>query len=126
MISGRELNLALASASFRVPEIPPGRYTVMFCDAGCAHPLADVIPTLPRQLTVTTPRTADGLQWAQKVGWLVVGVVLGAVLGLALGRLGGPVSAEPVATAWQPSDDEELEGLLSSHRPEDRVSADLN
>src|SRR5688500_9436007 len=37
-------NLALANASFRVPDVPPGRYAVMFCDAGCAHPLADVIP----------------------------------------------------------------------------------
>lgn len=124
VIGGRESNLALANSSFRVPEMPPGRYTVMFCDAGCAHPLADVIPTLPRQLTVTTPRTADGSPWPQKVGWLVVGVVLGALLGFALGRLDGPVSAEPVAAAWQPSDDEELERLLSSHRLEDRGSAD--
>jgi hypothetical protein len=116
VISGRELNLARASASFRVPEIRPGQYTVMFCDAGCAHPLTDVIPTLPKQLTVTAPRTADGSPWVQKAGWLVVGVVLGALLGFVLGRLGGRVSPEPVAAVWQPSDDEELEELLSSHR----------
>ena len=24
--------------------MPPGKYAVMFCDARCAHPLADVIP----------------------------------------------------------------------------------
>jgi hypothetical protein len=27
-----------------VPDVPPGKYAVMFCDARCAHPLADVIP----------------------------------------------------------------------------------
>ena len=116
VISGRELNLALASASFRVPEIPPGRYTVMFCDTGCAHPLADVIPTLPRQLTVTPPRTADRSPWVQRAGWLVVGVVLGALLGFVLGRLDGPASPEPVAAGWQLSEEQELEELLSSHR----------
>lgn len=116
VIGGQESNLALANASFRVPEVPPGRYTVMFCDAGCAHPLADVIPTLPKQLTVTAPRTADRSPWVQKAGWLVVGVVLGALLGFVLGRLGGPVPPEPVAAVWQSSDDEELEELLSSYR----------
>jgi hypothetical protein len=116
VISGRESNLALANASFRVPEMPPGRYAVMFCDAGCAHPLADVIPTLPTQLTVTAPRTAHKSPWVQKAGWLVLGVVLGALLGFVLGRLRGPVPPEPVAAVWQPSDDEELEELLSSHR----------
>ena len=116
VISGRESNLALANASFRVPEMPPGRYAVMFCDTGCAHPLADVIPTLPTQLTVTAPRTAGRSPWVQKAGWLVVGIVLGALLGFVLGRLSGPVPPEPVAAVWQPSDDEELEELLSSHR----------
>jgi hypothetical protein len=42
--------------------------------------------------------------------------VLGALLGFGLGRLGGRVSPERVAAVWQPSDDEELEELLSSHR----------
>lgn len=116
VISGRELNLAVANASFRVPKVPPGRYTVMFCNAGYAHPLADVIPTLPKQLTVTGPQSVDRPPMVQKVGWLAVGVVLGALLGFVLGRLGGPASPEPIAVAWQPSDDEELAELLSSHR----------
>ena len=46
-----ETNLALANASFEVPELPPGTYVVMFCDHGCVRPLADVIPT---ELTVVT------------------------------------------------------------------------
>jgi hypothetical protein len=44
VIGGSGSNLALANASFLVPHVPPGKYAVMFCDAGCAHPLADVIP----------------------------------------------------------------------------------
>jgi hypothetical protein len=59
VIGGGQSNLALANASFRVPDLPPGRYAVMFCDAGCAHPLADVIPTAWNQLTVVAdPATA--------------------------------------------------------------------
>jgi hypothetical protein len=118
VISRRELNLAQANASFRVPEVPPGKYAVMFCDEGCAHPLADVIPTPPWKLTVTPSRTAGSSPWVQTAGWLVVGVALGALLGFVLGRLrrGHASSPEPVAAAWQPSDDEELEELLSSHR----------
>jgi hypothetical protein len=111
VIGGSELNLALANASFRVPDISPGKYSVMFCDAGCMHPLADVIPTLPNQFTVTASRTTDTSPWVQ-VKWLVVGVILGALLGFLLGRLHVPAPPEPVAAAWQPSD-EELEELLS-------------
>lgn len=44
VIGGSGSNLALANASFLVPRVPPGKYAVMFCDAGCVHPLADVIP----------------------------------------------------------------------------------
>ena len=44
VLGGSQSNLALANASFRVPELPPGTYAVMFCDHGCVHPLADVIP----------------------------------------------------------------------------------
>jgi hypothetical protein len=122
-IGGRESNLALAKASFRVPKLPPGRYTVMFCDAGCAHPLADVIPTLPKQLTVTGPRSVGGSPLVQKVGWLVVGVVLGALLGFVFGRLGRRASPEPIAVPWQPSDDEELEELLSAPLSQPRARA---
>jgi hypothetical protein len=111
VISGQESNLAVANASFRVPEVPPGRYTVMLCDVGCAHPLADVIPTLPKQLTVTVPRRAGGTPLVQRVGWLVVGVLLGALLGFALGRLRA-ASPESISVAWLPSDDVEVEQLL--------------
>jgi hypothetical protein len=114
VISARESNLAVANASFRAPEVRPGRYTVMLCDAGCTHPLADVIPTLPNQFTVTAVGTTDTSSWVQ-TAWLVVGVILGALLGFLLGRRGGGAPPEPVATAWQPSD-EELEELLTSRR----------
>ncbi|MGH2828613.1 MAG: hypothetical protein ACRDKF_16760 [Actinomycetota bacterium] len=41
-------NIAWARAAFEVPHIDPGRYSIMFCDLGCEHPLADVIPTSVR------------------------------------------------------------------------------
>jgi hypothetical protein len=63
---------------------------------------------------VTGPRSAGGSPLVQKVGWLVIGVVLGALLGFVLGRLGRPASPEPIAVAWQASDDEELDELLSA------------
>jgi hypothetical protein len=107
-----ESNLALATAAFRVPEVPAGRYTMMLCDAGCSRPLADVIPTSANQLTVTAPGTAGRSPWLPKAGWLVIGVALGALLGFVLGRLDRAPSPEPVA--WQPSDDKELEELLTS------------
>jgi xanthine/CO dehydrogenase XdhC/CoxF family maturation factor len=114
VIGGSELNLALANASFRVPDVPPGRYAVMFCDAGCAHPLANVVPTLPTQFTVTAARTTATSPWVH-AAWIVVGVILGVLLGFLLGRRVGPTPPEPLAVAWQPSD-EELEELLTSRR----------
>jgi hypothetical protein len=103
VIGGSESNLALANAYFRVPDVPPGQYVVMFCDAGCAHPLADVIPTLPAQFTVTAARTNSVTQWVQ-AGWLVAGAIFGVMLGFLLGRRSAPAPPEPVALAWQPSD----------------------
>jgi hypothetical protein len=47
-----DLNLARATASFRVPDVPPGKYAVMFCDDECVHPMADLIPTGPSALTI--------------------------------------------------------------------------
>jgi hypothetical protein len=35
---------ARASAAFTMPELTPGTYHLMLCNAGCAQPLADVIP----------------------------------------------------------------------------------
>ena len=55
-VSGLDLNLATATASFRVPKVPPGKYAVMFCDAECVHPLADLIPSHPSALTITSGR----------------------------------------------------------------------
>jgi hypothetical protein len=37
-------NLANARAGFRVPDVPAGTYALMLCDAGCLHPLADLVP----------------------------------------------------------------------------------
>jgi hypothetical protein len=38
-------NMGRARAEFTVPELQPGTYHVMLCDAACAQPLADVFPT---------------------------------------------------------------------------------
>jgi hypothetical protein len=114
VIRARVSNLAAANASFRVPEVRPGKYTVMLCDAGCTHPLADVVPTVPNQLTVTAAGSTDTSSWI-RAAWLVVGVILGALLGFLLGRRVRPAFPERVTVAWQPSD-EELEELLTSRR----------
>jgi hypothetical protein len=84
VIGGGDSNLALANASFRVPELPAGKYSVMFCDAGCRHPLADVIPTLPSQLTVVA-QPAEGSPWPQ-AAWFVGGAIFGVVVVLVLRR----------------------------------------
>lgn len=38
-------NLVGWIATVTVPKVPPGRYAVMLCDAGCDKPLADSIPS---------------------------------------------------------------------------------
>ena len=66
-----DTNLGKARASFIVPELAPGTYALMFCDAGCAHPLADVIPT--RGFTVVadvaTARIAQRNDQLEKRVW---------------------------------------------------------
>ena len=52
-----DANLARARASFTVRELPLGPYALMFCDAGCTRPLADVVPT-PGLSIVADPMTA--------------------------------------------------------------------
>jgi hypothetical protein len=43
-VSRTDNNLAIATARLSIPEMPTGRYDLMFCDTGCRNPLADVIP----------------------------------------------------------------------------------
>lgn len=38
-------NIARARGTFDVPEIEPGRYSIMVCDLGCGRPLGNFIPT---------------------------------------------------------------------------------
>ena len=56
-------NLGKARAAFTVPELPHATYHVMLCDAACAEPLADVIPT-EGFTVVADPAT---VQMAQRV-----------------------------------------------------------
>jgi hypothetical protein len=44
-VSVSDSNLGRAKAAFTVPELPPATYHLMLCEAACAEPLADVIPT---------------------------------------------------------------------------------
>ena len=61
-----EANLGRAQASFTLPELTPSTYALMFCDAGCAHPLADVVPT--RDFTVVAdPATAEIAERATRI-----------------------------------------------------------
>lgn len=59
-------NLATARGAFSVPDLAPGTYDVMLCDAGCAEPLADVIPTRGFTL-VADPATAQVAQRLDRV-----------------------------------------------------------
>ena len=43
-VSVSDTGLGTARAAFTVPDVPPATYHLMFCDAGCAEPLADVLP----------------------------------------------------------------------------------
>lgn len=38
-------NITVAIVDVTIPDVPPGRYALMLCDAGCRKPLADVVPT---------------------------------------------------------------------------------
>ena len=110
-----DLNLARATASFRLSSaVPPGKYAVMLCNAGCADPMADVIPTRPWALTVVPGGITGTSPWVY-AGFVATGIVLGALLGFLLGRL---TSARPPRQPrWQPSD-EELTELIARQRRE--------
>lgn len=47
-LHGWDANLARATATVRIPDVPDGRYALMFCDAGCDVPLGDVTPAKVR------------------------------------------------------------------------------
>lgn len=41
----RDSNIAHVIVNVTIPEVSPGRYALMLCDAGCRTPLGDVVPT---------------------------------------------------------------------------------
>jgi hypothetical protein len=55
-LGGWDANLATATARFVAPDVTPGPYVLMFCDAGCKRPLADLVPRKVR--VVADPLTA--------------------------------------------------------------------
>lgn len=62
-----DANLARVSAAFIVPRLPPATYHLMLCDAGCAQPLADLIPAkgftvVADPATAQTAQSVDGLE----------------------------------------------------------------
>lgn len=46
-------NIAQATANITIPDLAPGRYSLMLCDGGCTTPLANIIPQRVR----VTPET---------------------------------------------------------------------
>jgi hypothetical protein len=121
-IEDGDFNLARANASFRMPkEVPPGKYAVMLCDAGCAHPMADVIPTRPWALTVAPAGITGTSRWVY-AGLLAGGLVLGALLGFLFG---GQTSARsgPNEPRWQPTDEELAELIARQRRERERRTA---
>jgi hypothetical protein len=96
-VNGLDLNLARATASFRVPKAPPGKYAVMFCDAECVHPLADLIPSHPSALTITSGRATSmsrvlsaGLLAARRILQATVGFLRASDASPSEGWLGSP------------------------------------
>jgi hypothetical protein len=78
-------NLGRARAVFTLPELPARTYALMLCDAGCARPLADVVPT--RGLTVVAdPATA---QLAERTKRLEARLAAAQRRALAVGRAAG-------------------------------------
>jgi hypothetical protein len=47
-LSGFDSNLGTATARVTIPDVAPGDYSLMLCTAGCAAPLANVIPASVR------------------------------------------------------------------------------
>jgi hypothetical protein len=62
-LSQWDSNLAMSRADLTVPDVPPGRYDLVFCDKGCRNPLGNLIP-LPVQISDDTlaAQTARKLQ----------------------------------------------------------------
>ena len=63
-LTGWDANIVTAVSTVTIPDLPPGSYDVMFCDAGCTRPLGDLIPTGVRlaadPITAQTARRLDG------------------------------------------------------------------
>jgi hypothetical protein len=59
-------NLGWARAAFTVPELEPGSYHVMLCDAACTEPLGDVFPA-QRFTVVADPATVQLAQRANRL-----------------------------------------------------------
>jgi hypothetical protein len=114
-VSVAETGLGRASAAFTVPDLPPGTYHVMLCDAACTEPLADVIPT--KGFTVVAdPVTA---QVAQRVDRLERRIRKQARQ-LAASRKGADRAR--ITARNTRSEVERLEGRLSSVAGERRSS----
>jgi hypothetical protein len=100
-------NFGRVSAEFTVPELSPGTYDLMLCEAGCAEPLADVIPA-EGFTVVADPATA---QLAQRVDRLQLRLRKQAAR-LAAGRLDAKSALAAARDAR--SDMEQLESTVSS------------
>lgn len=63
-------NLARASAQIDLSDVEPGVYSLMFCDAGCKHALADLIPmqitVLEDPLLARVANSVEDLRWRDR------------------------------------------------------------
>ena len=59
-LGGWDANLGEARARIEIPKIATGRWGLMFCDAGCREPMANIIPTSVRVTAdAVTAKMAD-------------------------------------------------------------------
>lgn len=62
-LSSWDANLAVATAEVTVPEVTPGSYDLMLCDAGCENPLGNLIPLrIDVAADALSAQTARGLE----------------------------------------------------------------
>lgn len=76
-ITVSDSNLARASAQIDLTGVEPGDYSLMFCDAGCTHALADVIPiritVLEDPLLARVANSVEDLRWRDRaIKWHLI------------------------------------------------------
>jgi hypothetical protein len=82
-------NMGRATASFTVPDLRPGTYHLMLCDASCAQPLADTIPTAGFRVVadLAAAQPAQRVLRVEQPVWEQAGRLVAGALAVLLRRM---------------------------------------